>query len=325
MLLLVAAAPAQAAPSLALPIACEIGKTCIVQNYVDHDSSPAAHDYRCGVLTYDGHKGTDIRVTDAASYKQGVAVLAAAPGRVRAVRDGVQDVSVRASAQASIAGKEAGNSVVIDHGDGWETQYSHMRKGSVAVRPGDTVSAGQALGSVGLSGNTEFTHLHFEVRHRGKTVDPFTGPVAGAACQPGDQALWQQQALSVLSYTATGVLDAGISGGPPRLADGAVDRDRTESLNATSSAAVFWVQIYGARKGDVEESRLFGPDGRLLAEHRRRVEGDKAQWLAYVGKRKHGTRWASGSYRGEYVLLRMPGEPPVVSVTRQVTIKSGDS
>jgi hypothetical protein len=37
--------------SLALPIACELGVTCFVQNYVDHDSSPMARDYACGGRT----------------------------------------------------------------------------------------------------------------------------------------------------------------------------------------------------------------------------------------------------------------------------------
>ena len=311
---------AQGAPSLALPIACEIGKTCIVQNYVDHDpGQPGARDYRCGLLTYDGHKGTDIRVVAFAAYRQGVAVLAAAPGRVRAVRDGMPDVSVRTTGKQAIAGKEAGNSVVIEHGDGWETQYAHMRKGSIAVRAGDTVQAGHAVGVVGLSGSTEFAHLHFEVRHRGKTVDPFIGPVAGAACQPGDRPLWQQQALNALSYVATGVVDAGISGAPPKLADGSVDRDKTESLTAASGAAVFWVQIYGARAGDIEESKLFGPDGRVLAERRGPIDHNKAQWLAYVGKRSK-TGWANGTYRGEYSLYRDSESTKLLSITREMRI-----
>lgn len=89
------AAVALGAPSLALPIGCEIGNTCIVQNYVDRAPGREARDYRCGLLAYDGHKGTDLRVIDAAVLERGVAVLAAAPGRVRAVRDGMQDVSVR--------------------------------------------------------------------------------------------------------------------------------------------------------------------------------------------------------------------------------------
>jgi len=48
--------------ALALPIRCELGVTCFVQNYVDHEDSDKARDYRCGGRTYDGHDGTDIRI-----------------------------------------------------------------------------------------------------------------------------------------------------------------------------------------------------------------------------------------------------------------------
>jgi hypothetical protein len=62
---------AQGAPSFALPIDCEIGKSCVLQNYVDRDPGPGARDYRCGPLAYDGHKGTDIRVIDLPAFKRG--------------------------------------------------------------------------------------------------------------------------------------------------------------------------------------------------------------------------------------------------------------
>ena len=45
--------------SLALPIKCQVGLTCFVQNYVDHDASDAVRDYSCGRRSYDAHDGTD--------------------------------------------------------------------------------------------------------------------------------------------------------------------------------------------------------------------------------------------------------------------------
>ncbi len=318
--LLPLAALAQGAPSLALPIDCEIGRACIVQNYVDRDPGSGARDYRCGLLTYDGHKGTDIRVIDTAMFRQGVAVLAAAPGRVRAVRDSMQDASVRAIGKAAIAGREAGNSIVIDHGDGWETQYAHLRQGSVAVRAGDTVKAGQKLGLVGLSGNTEFPHLHLEVRHDGKTVDPFTGLESAEACQPGDRPLWQEQALGALAYVATGVLDAGIAAAPPAIGDGSIDRDRTETFTSAAGAAVFWVQIYGAQANDLQELRLIAPDGRVLAERKDRVSRNQAQRLAYAGLRRGSSGWPAGVYRGEYALYSGERQEKLVALTREIRL-----
>jgi hypothetical protein len=307
-------APVQAAPVLSLPIDCEIGAACIVQNYVDRDPGPAARDYHCGFLTYDGHKGTDIRVIDRARYKQGMAVLAAAAGRVRAVRDGMADGE-------RVAGREAGNSVVIQHGDGWETQYAHLRRGSVAVRAGERVQAGARLGLVGLTGQTEFPHLHFEVRQSGRTVDPFD---AGSRddCGAAAQSLWDGRTRSRLKYLASGVLSAGLAGGPPALTDRDVDTEKTAAFDAAAGAVVFWVHVYGAQAGDTEELRLIGPGGAVLAERRAPVERTQAQRLTYIGKRGSPGGWPAGQYRGEYVLYR--GEPrgKVVQLARTARLEA---
>jgi hypothetical protein len=306
--------------SLALPIACEIGSSCIVQTYVDHDPGAGARDYRCGHLAYDGHKGTDIRVIDLAAFARGVPVLAAAAGRVRAVRDGMPDASVRDAGSAAVARREAGNSVVIEHGEGWETQYAHLRKGSVAVRAGARVAAGQALGMAGLSGNTEFPHLHFEVRYRGKTVDPFVGLQAGASCEPGREPLWAAQAAGALAYVPTGVLGAGLSASPPRPVGGSVDPAKVAPLAETSAAAVFWAQVYGVQRDDVEELRLVAPDGRLLAERRTTAARNRAQSFSYVGLRRRAAAWPAGTYRGEYILYRGSPRQKLVSIAREARI-----
>ena len=306
------AAPVQAAPVLSLPIECEIGAACVVQNYVDRDPGPAARDYRCGFLAYDGHKGTDIRVIDRARYKDGVAVVAAAAGRARAVRDSMADGE-------RVAGRDAGNSVVLTHGDGWETQYAHLRRGSVAVRAGDRVEAGARLGVVGLSGQTEFPHLHFEVRQSGRTVDPFDAG-SRADCGAGAQSLWDERTRDLLKYAASGVLSAGVAGGPPLLTDRDVDTEKTARFDASAGAVVFWVHVYGTQAGDVERLRLVGPGGVVLAERRARVERTQAQRLTYIGKRRSAGEWPAGEYRGEYVLYRGERNEKMVQLARNVRI-----
>ena len=111
-------------------------------------------------------------------------MTASAAGRVKAARDGVEDRLVRDEAgRAAVKGRECGNGVVIDHGEGWETQYCHMRKGSVTAKPGDAVEAGAKLGEVGASGEAGFAHVHLTVRQNGRPLDPFDGgPAVGAAC-----------------------------------------------------------------------------------------------------------------------------------------------
>ncbi len=63
-----------------------------------------------------------------------------------------------------------GNHVYIDHGDGYKTLYAHMQNVQVSV--GDTVEAGQQIGSEGTSGNSSGPHLHFEVHLNGVQIDP---------------------------------------------------------------------------------------------------------------------------------------------------------
>jgi murein DD-endopeptidase MepM/ murein hydrolase activator NlpD len=63
-----------------------------------------------------------------------------------------------------------GNLVIVTHEDGFETRYAHLS--AVTVQKGDRVTAGQEVGKVGSTGYSKGPHLHFELRHDGKHVDP---------------------------------------------------------------------------------------------------------------------------------------------------------
>ena len=63
-----------------------------------------------------------------------------------------------------------GYHIIIDHGDGLTTLYAHM--GSVAVSVGETVSQGQYIGTIGMTGNTYGPHCHLEVRINGDRTNP---------------------------------------------------------------------------------------------------------------------------------------------------------
>ncbi|MGI9502783.1 MAG: M23 family peptidase, partial [Geminicoccaceae bacterium] len=91
---------------LLLPLDCEPGRSCWVVRYVDHGPGADTQDYSCGPITGDGHKGTDFAVRDLAAVNAGVKVLAAAGGRVEAVRDGMEDRLINASDVAQVGGRE---------------------------------------------------------------------------------------------------------------------------------------------------------------------------------------------------------------------------
>jgi LysM repeat protein len=63
-----------------------------------------------------------------------------------------------------------GNYVIVDHGNGFTTLYAHLN--SVFVKPGETVSRGQQVGSMGNTGNSTGPHLHFEIRYNGVPYNP---------------------------------------------------------------------------------------------------------------------------------------------------------
>ena len=63
-----------------------------------------------------------------------------------------------------------GNYIIIDHGYGYETLYAHMEKFN--VKKGQRVKRGQQIGTVGNTGTSVASHLHYEVRKNGKKVDP---------------------------------------------------------------------------------------------------------------------------------------------------------
>lgn len=319
--------PSGSTPRFDLPIRCTLGEDCFIQNYFDRDPGSGWRDYACGFLSYDGHHGTDFRVLSLARMERGVDVLAAAPGRVVAVRDGQPDIALRDQAPGSVAGREAGNAVRIAHGEGWETQYSHLRRGSVRVRPGQRVRTGDVLGLVGLSGKTDFPHVDFVVRRNGRAIDPFDPPPEGADAAPspstcgtgpGEASVWRPEIAVALRYVPTGVLVAGFAPEPVEQRR-AQREEHAGPIDASAGALVFFIESFGLRVGDRERIEIEAPDGRVLASAERTVERNQAVRFAYVGKRRSGERWSAGTYTGRYRVER--GDTVAVSLRRDLVIR----
>lgn len=92
----------------------------------------------------------------------GQPILAPARGRIVNVRDGISDnVPGRINEQPQ---ERIGNFVVMDHGHGEYSLLAHLKNGSVKVRVGQKVTAGQKVGECGNSGNSSGPHLHYGLR-----------------------------------------------------------------------------------------------------------------------------------------------------------------
>lgn len=301
---------------LSIPIQCEIGVSCEVQNLVDRDPGPGARDFRCGSLTYEGHNGVDFRVPDLKAQKAGVAVLAAADGTVSRARDGVADISVKTTGLEAVKGQECGNGLVVDHGGGLVTQYCHMRQGSLVVKAGQPVKRGQPLGQVGLSGQTEYPHLHFTVRRDNGVIDPFApAPGSAGACGSG-AGLWTTTAAGKLAYKPRAVLNKGFAAGPAGMAE--VEAGNLPTPGATTPL-VAYARSIGLKVGDESHLTLRGPDGIVVSENKvAPLASAKAQYVLFTGKKAPAGGWRKGRYEGRYVVTN--GGVKVVDTSWSITI-----
>jgi murein DD-endopeptidase MepM/ murein hydrolase activator NlpD len=74
-----------------------------------------------------------------------------------------------------------GNTVEIDHGQGFKTRYAHMQ--AIAVKPGQRVAVGQRVGGMGSTGRSTGVHLHYEVWVNGRAQNPSRFVKAGEYVQ----------------------------------------------------------------------------------------------------------------------------------------------
>jgi hypothetical protein len=93
----------------------------------------------------------------------GAEVLAVADGRVAAVRDGMAESPSVSGNPKHARDDAAGNFVSLDLGGGRFAIYEHLKPGSVRVKTGDRVRAGDTIAALGFSGDTTGPHLHFHV------------------------------------------------------------------------------------------------------------------------------------------------------------------
>ncbi len=205
------ASPAPSATSGFLQLPWRSGTPMVHLAYFDHvyptvdtggDGNNAVVNYLGqGGVQYNRHDGHDFYFP---SQPIGTPIMAAASG-------------------IAYARTERGNGVVIMHDSGYETVYWHLNefapifRGLIDSSQGVAVVAGQQLGTSGRSGFVQGTpHLHFEVRHNGRQVDPYgwygpgTDPCAAYIACEASTWLWDGRLAGQYDLTppdATALVD----------------------------------------------------------------------------------------------------------------------
>lgn len=106
------------------------------------------------------YEGDPAKLTSYACF--GVALRAPVSGRVAHVRSDRPDMAIGDTDSEVLVG----NSVTIEMDGGKYVLLAHLQAGSITVREGDRVSAGQEVARCGNSGNTSMPHLHLQVQNR---------------------------------------------------------------------------------------------------------------------------------------------------------------
>ena len=171
-----------------------------------------------------------------------------------------------------------------------------MAKGSVRVKVGDQMTTGQPIGLVGLSGDTEFFHLHFTVRRDGKIVDPFAYGAPENSCS-GGRSIWAASLGEQTQYRPGEIIDYGFAGIAPTMELIESGEIGKHPVTPGSDALVAYVRAIGLQAGDQQFLAVQGPNGAAVsAANLPALDRDKAQFLVIAGKKRTEAAWPAGRY-----------------------------
>lgn len=174
----------------------------------DNRGGSGCTDWNCGGHCYDGHTGTDFPIP------LGTDVLVTANSTVVSTYNGCADYG----SYGNTCGGRCGNHVKVRYGDGTTSVYCHMKRNSIVVSTGQSLSCGQKIGQSASSGSSTGPHLHLGWT-ASSTRDVFRG-----ACTSSPGAWNQQNGYRQAVGTACScVPSAEVCDGRDNDCDGQVD------------------------------------------------------------------------------------------------------
>lgn len=218
--------------SFIFPVPCQLNHSCYIQQYVDHQPQLNGRDFKGGQLASAHYPGTDIAIASFKAMAQNIPVLAVADGKVIAIKNQSSD-NTRMNF-TELSSNDCGNTVTIQHTDGWQTQYCHLKQKSVRVNTGQQVKAGEVIAAIGSSGQADYPALELVVKQNDNIIDPFA------------EQLWQPP----IDYQGTGIIDMGISLSPPTYVQLMKSPIYLNTFSITDTVIYPWIRLFGVQADD---------------------------------------------------------------------------
>ncbi len=197
-----------------------------------------------------------------------------------------------------------GNSVVIEHNNGWSTIYCHLKKDSINVKVGDFAKEGGKIAEIGLSGKTNFPHLYFSVLHNKNYFDPFSGlELTDNSIKEKYEPLWSPTTLENLEYQKIIVSNIGVS--DKKLSMEQVKNGNYEKTEILNNIQSIYLHVYGFHfnKGDFIKISLTDPDQKKILTDSIKVTSDEMENLFNFEKKREGAAWKPGIYNAKISVI----------------------
>lgn len=303
-------------PEFTFPLKCELGKTCWIARYVDRRQGADRADYTCGDRSENNHSGTDFTLSNMGDMAKGVAVLAAADGVIDVTRDGITDEFATKENYAAKNKIGLGNVVRIKHEGGMFSYYGHMKKGSILVKQGQIVKAGQKIGEVGMSGLSAYPHMHFALQYNGKWYDPFDKKSMAASCsRKKTDSAWK----TPISYEGLTLLPASFSTAPlDAHSQWAVPHSE---ISKDSEVLFLNGRTFGTLKGDKWLMKIWRPDGSIAKEYTTSTTKNQQVHRRYIGLRRPTGGFMPGIWTGEILIIRQAKDGTIEKFEQSIQVE----
>lgn len=229
----------------------------------------------CWILTSE-EKGTDIAVKTYNESGKATPVLSAQDGTVVLVNKDINNQSFY------------GNSVVVEHTNGWKTVYSHLKTGSINTEVGKFAGKGKQIAELGMSGKADYPHLHFTVYKNGEFYKPSWDP------------------LSKNDYSAKDLVlaKAGVSMITPDL--NSIREGKYDATTVLSDTPTIYLWVYGfkLKKGDFIKFSMKNSNNVSVISSVVEVSADYTETFYTISKPKGEESWSVGNYKAKVELIR---------------------